>query len=363
MSEFDETFEEYLAARFTAQGIAEVDDDTSSQFCQDALNEFIDLAAPSILVQIKKDARLELRRERRKRERFEARLWDHWRKPLHLLEMMVDLAQEIGRQFTTEFSQEPGNLNLPTFRALSAIHARACQITRAILALQRAGFADDAHARWRSLHELAITAAFIAGDKDGDVAERYLLHEIIQQRKLAYQYKDYQDRAGLDPITQGEIDDFDRRRESLIEKFGKAFGENYGWAAKKLANQKPSLFDIEEHVKMDHIRPYYKMASDNVHPNAHGALFKLGLNDRDRSFLLAGASNMGLADPGDGAAMSLMQVTTAFVTLRSSVRLLVYLRVLHSLREEVGKAFIQADKAAKKIAEDKRQKATGLTKW
>ena len=336
----------------------EVDESVFDELSKDVLFEFIDAAAPGMLMQIKKDARVGLRRERRQRERFEARLWGHWRKPLHLLEMMVDLAQEIGRQFAMEFSQEPGDLNLPTVRALSAIHARACQIARAILALLRAGFADDAHARWRSLHELAVTAAFIAGDKDGDVAERYLLHETIQQRKLAYQYKHYQDRSGLDPITQAEIDDLDRQRKSLIETFGKAFGENYGCAAEKLDNPKPSLFDIEEHVKMDHIRPYYKMASDNVHPNAHGALFKLGLDDRDRSFLLAGASNLGLAEPGVGVAMSLTQATTSFVTLKSSVRLLVYLRVLDRLHDETGEAFIKADEDAKQIAEDKRQKAT-----
>lgn len=362
MENFDEAFAQYLSAHRVAREDLEVDESVFDEWSKDILFEFIDVAAPGILMQIKKDARVGLRRERQQRKRFEARLWDHWRKPLDLLEMMVDLAQEIGRQFAMEFSQEPGNLNLPTFRALSAIHARACQITRAILALLRAGFADDAHARWRSLHELAVAAAFIAGDKDGDVAERYLLHETIQQRKLAYQYKEYQGRAGLDPITQEEIDDLDWRRKSLIEKFGKPFGENYGWAANKLGKPEPSFFDIEKHVKMDHVRPYYKMASDNVHPNAHGTLFKLGLDDRDRSFLLAGASNLGLAEPGIGAAMSLTQATTSFVTLKSSVRLLVYLRVLDRLHDETGEAFFKADEAAKQIAEDKRQKATGLIK-
>ena len=57
---------------------------------------------------------------------------------------------------------------------------------------------------------------------------------------------------------------------------------------------------------MDHLRPYYRMASDNVHPNAHGAFYRMGmgLDGNDRRVLLAGASNMGLADPGHGTAMS-----------------------------------------------------------
>ena len=44
-------------------------------------------------------------------------------------------------------------------------------MSRAILALLRSGFADDAHARWRSLHELAVVSGFIS-EYGEDVAEK-----------------------------------------------------------------------------------------------------------------------------------------------------------------------------------------------
>ena len=132
------------------------------------------------------------------------------------------------------------------------------------------------------------------------VAERYLLHEIVQQRKLARAYKEHEDRARLEPLTQAEIDVLDERYKALVARFGKGFTGNYGWAASALGIEWPSLADIERAVQLDHLRPYYRMASDNVHANSHGAFYKLGGFPPDLDILLAGPSNMGLADPGNG---------------------------------------------------------------
>ena len=228
-------------------------------------------------------------------------------------------------------------------------------MARAILALLRSGFADDAHARWRSLHELAVVSFFISTN-GADVAERYLLHETVQQRKLAKDYQTHQARANLGPLTQETIDELDRRYESLIARFGKEFGSDYGWAASALRTPSPRLVDIEQHVHMDHLRPYYRMASDNVHPNAHGAFYRMGmgLDGNDRRVFLAGPSNMGLADPGHGTAMSLMQVTAAFVQSKPTLDSLIELKVLQLLEDETGAAFLRAHQAAERIASETR---------
>ena len=127
----------------------------------------------------------------------------------------MEIAQEISVGIAEEFKKEAGTTNDHTFFALSGNHARACQMARAIVALLRSGFADDAHARWRSLHELAIVSFFIS-THGVDVAERYLLHETVQQRKLAKDYQTHQARANLGPLAQETINDLDRRYESLI---------------------------------------------------------------------------------------------------------------------------------------------------
>ena len=333
------------------RGSIKADGDKLAKFATEMMDDISDESAAVILGVIKKDARAGLRRNRRERRGFETRLWNHWKRPLRLLELTVEIAQEISVGIAEEFKKEAGTTKDYTFIALSGNHARACQMARAILALLRSGFADDAHARWRSLHELAIVSFFIS--KNGtDVAERYLLHETVQQRNLAKDYQTHQIRAHLDPLEQEPIDELDRRYESLIARFGKEFGSNYGWAASVLGKRSPRLIDIEEHVRMDHLRPYYRMASDNVHPNAHGAFYRMGmgLDGNDRRVLLAGASNMGLADPGHGTAMSLMQVTAAFVESKPTLDSLIELKVLQLLEDETGEAFLRAHQAAERIA-------------
>ena len=195
----------------------------------DLVDTFVESAAATFLNQIKKDAKVGLRRQRRERLGFERRLAKHWAKPLHLLELTVAIAQEVAVGVGNQVAEGEVNVDEHTFRALWATHARACQMSRAILALLRSGFADDAHARWRSLHELAVVGKFIG--KHGEaVAERYLLHEIVQQRKLARAYKKHEDRARLEPLTQAEIDVLDERYKALVARFGKGFTRDYGWA-------------------------------------------------------------------------------------------------------------------------------------
>ena len=116
---------------------------------------------------------------------------------------------------------------------------------------------------------------------------------------------------------------------------------------------------IERTAQMDHFRPYYRMASDNVHANSHGAFYKLGGFPPDLDILLAGPSNMGLADPGHGAALSLTQVTAALVSTVPTVDSLTELTVLELLQEETGAAFLQAHKDAEAIAESEPRRNAG----
>ena len=348
-----------LIDKVIAEAIANGDTEPKQDDLAERLTEFVptflESVAATFLNQIKKDSKGELRRKRREQLGFERRLANHWAKPLHLLDLTVEIAQEVGKGVGDQVTTGEVSVDEHTFRALWAIHARACQTSRAILALLRSGFADDAHARWRSLHELAVVSNFI-GEHGEAVAERYLLHEAIQQRKLARAYKEYENRARLEPITQAEIDVLDERWETLVARFGKEFDEDYGWAASALGNKRPSLAEIERAVQLDHLRPYYRMASDNVHANSHGAFYKLGGFSPDLDILLAGPSNMGLAAPGHGTALSLTQVTAALVSTTPTLESLAELTVLGLLEDETGAAFHQSHKEAEAIAESKSRR-------
>ena len=345
---------EAVTAKAVEQWDAKPDEDDLAKLASEIVPKFAEIAAGLLADQIKKDARRGLNRYQRQRKKFEKKLGKHWAKPLRLLELTIELAEEVGTEIIEHSGPVEGrdNVRNHTFDALLAIHARGCQMSRAILALLRSGFADDAHARWRSLHELAVVSGFIS-EHGEDVAERYLLHEIVQQRKLARAYKKHEIRAKLDPLTQAEIEALDERYDSLVAKFGKAFGHDYGWAASALGIDRPTFVDIEENVGLDHLRPYYVMANQNVHPNSHANFFKLGLDETSRGVaLLAGPSNLGLADPGHGVALSLTQITVALVGMNPTIDQLVGWMVVDLLQDETGEAFLRAHKKAKQITED-----------
>ena len=351
---------ETVVAEAVACGDTELDQDVLVKRMSEIAPKLAQSGVKSYLDSIKKDAKVGISQSRRERRGFERRLSKHWAKPLHLLELTVEIAQEVAGGVGETVASEEVKVDEHTFRALWAIQARGCQMSRAILALLRSGFADDAHARWRSLHELAAVSSFISKHGDG-VAKKYLLHDVVQRRKLARAYKEHEVRAKLDPLTQAEMDDIEGEYQSLIGKFGNEFAEDYGWAASALGNKRPTLLNIEEDVGLDHLRPYYQMANHNVHGNSHAAFFKLGVFEPDRPIHLAGPSNMGLADPGHGVALSLVHITGALAQTVPTLDTLTEWMVLDLLQHETGDAFLQAHKESEKIAQDKlrRRSADG----
>jgi hypothetical protein len=283
--------------------------------------------------------------DRRKTELgFKTRLLEDWQLPIDLFEMHLHIAVEAGQDFNDEFrpiASEEGDF---VFEVLTRLHARACQISSEVLTLLTSGHADGAHARWRSLHEIA-TVGFFIKEHGNELAERYLLHEAIESYKAALQYQEHASSLGLDPIPEEEMRDLRSARNALVRKYGKAYGDGfYGWSADALGNDRPSFHNIEKAVGLDHLRPYYRLASHNVHANPKGAFFRLGLMPDANGILLAGPSNIGLADPGHASAISLSQITMALITLKPNVDRLVATNILMSLADEIGEAFLQVHK-------------------
>ena len=308
----------------------------------ESMPEVCNEIADDILDAIKKDAFSGLQEENRQVIRgFEERLKGLWGEPLDLLELFIALALEAGSAFNIENRDDASKENDAIFYSLIRLHARACQVSSAILVLMKSGYADDAYARWRSLHEIAAVSSLIC--KYGqDLAERYLLHEVIQQYKLACEHRKVQGRINEEPIPQEEFDNLKDHRNRLLDRFGKQFKEEYGWAAFELGVARPSFRAIEERAGLDHLRPYYKMASDNVHANSHGTNHRLGSYLNNEKVLLAGPSNASLADPGHSTAISLSQITTTLLSTSVSVDAIVVMRILANLLDEIGESFLRA---------------------
>jgi hypothetical protein len=105
-----------------------------------------------------------------------------------------------------------------------------------------------------------------------------------------------------------------------------------------------------------HLRPFYKMASHNVHANPKGVFFKLGLYAAGEEVLLAGPSDMGLADPADGTAISLGQITITLLMTRPNIDRLVISETLMTLGREIGETFLKIQLALEKSDQEMRDR-------
>lgn len=296
-----------------------------------------------ILKKLKRDARRMLLEHAAIQREFDDQLYRKWKKPLQLMEMFIVIAEEAGSEYN-DFISSTNNLSKAyKFEALRRLHARACQVSKEVLVLLKSGFADGAHARWRTLHEISVVANFLAR-QDNDLAERYLLHDVIERYQSTHLYQEYSQQLGLEPFTDGEIAALRGQFDSLLTRFGPDFENENGWATAVLGNKKPSFADIERFVDMRHIRPYYKLACMNVHAGPRAVLFRLGLSDEQQNqILLSGSSDLGLADPGENAVYSLLIATSSLLTYEPNLDCLVVLNVLQKLEQEVFDAFDQAN--------------------
>ena len=91
-------------------------------------------------------------------------------------------------------------------------------------------------------------------------------------------------------------------------------------------------------MDVEHLRPYYRLASHDVHANPKGVFFKLGLLD-ETELLLAAGSNAGLADPGSNTAVSLVQACSSLMSLQPSLNSMATIRTLLALEDETSLAF------------------------
>lgn len=319
----------------------------------DLLNSEPGKIAAGLLPTLKKNWAAHARWEQRTQVAFENRLARRYREPFKLLGMCTTITVEFGGNVNMVVRQKDA-LNQQPHRTevLTRLHARACQVANEVRALLSSGFADGGMARWRTLHEIAVIAMFVS-ERDDSVAERYVLHGAVESRKAARQHREFAARIAEPPLTDQEMAAVENRVSGLLQRFGKPFGNDYGWAADALTKENPSFADIERAVNVDHWRPYYRLASHNVHANPKGIFFKLGLIE-ETGLLLAEASNYGLADPGQNTALSLLHVTCALNQLHPTFDGIVVLKILQDLCDEIGEAFVSAQRQVE--AADRRLK-------
>ncbi len=326
----------------------------------DAIKEVIKSVTPILITGLKKNAAKMLSDRRSGYKSFNMRLFKDWKKALDLFEMFLVVAYEVGEDFNKDFRKNITNEDNFLLEALTRLHARACQISSEILVLIQNGYADGAHARWRTLHEISVIGSFLSSHGK-ELAEMYLLHENIESYNAASQYKKYYEQLGLQPLADCELEKITNVYEDLISRFGKQYTKEYGWASTVLNKKDPSFFDIEMDVGLNYFRPLYKLASHNIHANPKGVLFKMGLIDNNRNILLAGPSNTGFTDAAQDTIISLCNITIILITQRPNIDYLVICNSLLKLIPEITDEFLKAQNKIELRSLDVSKNTSSLT--
>ena len=282
----------------------------------------------------------ESRRQKQEISEFRSRLYDRWRRGISKLHMLVTMSRELGDNINRDARQDTGTSRSAVVDVLTRLHARSCQVAEEVIVLLETGFANGAMARWRTVHEIAVTAAFIS-DHGNECAQRYADHQMVESYRGAQEYDAVHARLGYEPIPPEERDEIWKQYEKVIQKYGKVFGGQYGWAANYLPGVKATFKEIEKTTKIDYLRGHYRMASHGVHANAKGIFFSM-TSMFPTEVLLAGPSNSGLADAGAGAALSLLIISATLLPLSPNFDHQVAIRMMGLLKDEIGTAFQQA---------------------
>lgn len=334
------------------------DSNTNNKKNQDYLDLFnipseVKETINQFLEEIKNNALDTLQENNEEIEDFNRRVNNFWKKPIDLLDLLLIYSRQMGSKFNKEMRMPAEKENDYVFLALIRLHAKACLVSQEVAILMKHGYASGAHARWRSLHEIAVTSLFIK-EHGNEVAERYLNYRGIEAYYAMRQYKEYAAKLHCEPLQEEEEKNTTNAKNSLIEKYGESFGNLYGWASKELNKPRPKFTDIEKAVGSEHMRPYYKMASNAVHAEPNGIFFSIGLSKEDEDKILpAGPSDSGLAAPGSCTAVSLNLINTTLITSKPTVENLIILQATSMLVTEINEAFLESYKFIEEQTEGK----------
>jgi len=319
------------------------DEEMLSNVITDAITKSMPEASDLIYNTLKTNSGDMLEDHRLIRQEFEARLQRRWSKALNLLETIIVLSHESGEEFCEDVFDEDAEIdNLEVSSVIVRLHARACRVSLEVLTLLRAGYADGALARWRTLHEVSTTAFFIA-HHGKDLAIRYAEYEDIERYHDMLEYQRSYEKLGHEKLEDEEVQEIIERKEELVKRYGEDFGKEYGWTIGILPKGKRTFKQIEASMDFSHWRTYFKLANNYVHSGPRGTIYPLG-SMKHTDHLLPGASNYGLATPGQNTGISLVQITTCLLTIEPTYQRLLVAKVLQRFLDELCSEFVDTQK-------------------
>jgi len=189
-----------------------------------------------------------LRGRRVRNQGFQERLYGRWAHPLDLFELCLYIAQNCGEYFNREFRPKASAKNDYQFEALVRLQAGAARVAGEVYALLLAGYASGAHARWRTLHEIAVTALFIA-QEDKETAERYVHHQFVKSYEDALEYQKHAGKLSAKPSSDRQMRRIEADYKAVLARYGQDFRRRHAWAIPALLRRKPSPERFEDQLQ------------------------------------------------------------------------------------------------------------------
>ena len=174
----------------------------------------------------------------------------------------------------------------------------------------RSGYPDGALARWRTLHEIAVTTIIIR--KIGvSAAEDFIRFGLVEAVKGMETYQETAEAMGREPYPSAELSAARKIRDQLITA-NEDFKSRSGWARRYVGATR--FENLQEAAELCRWKNDYKWASQNVHTTYRELRALLGMSEASEDGLLVGPSDSGFAEPAHFSAIALSQTTSAFMT-------------------------------------------------
>ncbi|WP_266080604.1 DUF5677 domain-containing protein [Haladaptatus caseinilyticus] len=317
----------------------------------EAEEEILDIGVDVLLDELARKYDKAIKEEKSNRDQMEESIRGTWEHALDFLDFFI-LVNQKSRRLIEQVSGVDEKDEDYQFDALMRLHVRALRVSREVAALLRAGFADGAMARWRTLHEIAAVATIIA--EEGEVAgERYLKFKTAKDLfRVKNNYDDYFEKLGFDEIPEEDVEELEAQTEELIDKFGEDFDNFNGWATAFVeGGGGVTITDLIEEAELEEYLPFYALACDSIHAGSKGTLFQMGLHEAEmggeEEVLLAGRSDIGFTDPAQLTAIMLRETTEALRALvpdeNWQAHWEMYFRAMDVLVDEIADAFWHVD--------------------
>ena len=268
---------EKLGEKVTEEKITEMIEEMSSP---EMINEFSEPIYDSLISQ----APIMYEEHRLEQLEFEARLQMKWLNAFYGLKSVITISEEIGMGLIDEYLEDKqrkdGRYFVPIeYDIAFKLQGKAVVVSKEILMLLQAGYADAAISRWRTLHEISVILGLITDSlkNNKDTAKKIAIR--FYNRSIVEEFKIVKNQNSKTEKKSEEYFNLKTKVEKIKQEYGEKFiYEDYEWARPALINIKGKIYfsHLEEKNGNTHLTSYYKMANNQIHSTSFGLYESFG---------------------------------------------------------------------------------------